>query len=541
MRRRDFLRILGLGAAAAVVPGRLLLAAEAPARKPNFVYINMDDLGWMDVAYMRPGAPGFYETPNIDKLARQGMIFTNAYANAANCAPSRACLMSGQYTPRHGVYTVGSSARGSARTRKLIPVKNRTSLPDENVTLAEALKPAGYVCATMGKWHLGADPTTQGFDVNVAGGAAGSPRSYFSPYRNKRLPDGPKGEHLPWRLTTEAIKFVEKNKGRPFFLYLPYFSVHTPLQGRKELIAKYKDKPKAPGQGNATYAAMIESADRNIGRLMDKLDELGLTKNTVVIFTSDNGGVRRISSQAPLRAGKGSYYEGGIREPLIVRWPAKVKAGAKCDVPVIGVDFYPTFLDMADARKPKGKILDGVSLMALLTQTGKIPERPLFWHFPIYLQGYGNDDARDPLFRTRPGGCVRLGDWKLHEYFEDGGLELYNLKDDVGERNNLAEKMPEKTKELHKIMLRWRKELSAPVPTEKNPRHDPKYDKLGAAPAAGKGKGKRKKGAVVIYVSERALRVGLLAQRGPAGADHCYFQRYAVYSLQHLADRCQTL
>ena len=491
MRRRDFLKSLGLGAAAAAVPGRLL-AAGTPARKPNFVYINMDDLGWMDVAYM---GSKFYETPNVDKLASQGMIFTNAYSNAANCAPSRACLMSGQYAPRHGVYTVGSSARGSARTRKLIPIRNRTDLPDKNVTLAEALKPAGYVCATMGKWHLGEDPTTQGFDVNVAGGRAGMPRSYFSPYRNKRLPDGPKGEHLPRRLTTEAIKFVEANKGRPFFLYLPYFSVHTPLQGKKNLIAKYSSKPKAPGQGNATYAAMIDSADCNIGRLMDKLDKLGLTENTVVVFTSDNGGVRNISSQAPLRAGKGSYYEGGIREPLIVRWPAKVKPGTKCDAPVIGVDFYPTFLEMAGARKPGGKVLDGVSIMPLLARMGNFPERPLFWHFPIYLQGYGNDDARDPLFRTRPGCCVRLGYWKLHEYFEDRGLELYNLKDDVGERNNLAEKMPEKVKELHGIMLRWRKELSAPVPAEKNPRYNPKYDKPGASPAGRrKGKGKRRKG-----------------------------------------------
>jgi len=481
INRRSFLKAASLAAAAAVLP-RPASAAEKNSR-PNIVYINMDDLGWMDVAYM---GSKFYETPNIDRLASEGMIFTNAYSNAANCAPSRACVMSGQYAPRHGIYTVGSSERGSARTRKLIPTKNRTSLPDENVTIAEALKTAGYITATMGKWHLGADPKTQGFDVNVAGGSAGHPSTYFSPYRNRRLPDGPKGEHLPHRLTSEAIKFIEANKARPFFLYLPYFSVHTPIQAPKDITAKYKTKGPAGGQGHAAYAAMIESADTNIGRLMKKIDQLGLRENTVVIFTSDNGGVVKISSQAPARAGKGSYYEGGIREPLIVRWPEKIKPGAKCDTPVIGIDFYPTLLEMTGAKKPAGKLLDGVSLMPLLTQSGKLPERALFWHFPIYLQNYSSaDGARDPLFRTRPGCVVRAGDWKLHEYFEDGGLELYNLADDLGERNNLADKMPDKTKELHDIMLRWRKQTKAPVPTEKNPKYDPK--------AASHSKSKRRK------------------------------------------------
>jgi len=470
IKRRDFLKAASLAAAAAVLPSSAR-AADKPSR-PNIVFINMDDLGWKDVAFM---GSKFYETPNLDKLAGEGMIFTNAYSNAANCAPSRACVMSGQYGPRHGVYTVGSSARGSAKTRKLIPIENRIDLPDDNVTIAEALKAAGYITATMGKWHLGKDPKTQGFDVNVAGSSAGHPPTYFSPYRNKNLPDGPKGEHLPYRLTTEAIEFVQANKSRPFFLYLPYFSVHTPIQAPKDITAKYKTKGPAGGQGNATYAAMIESADTNIGRLMRKIDDLGLRDNTVVIFTSDNGGIAKISTQAPARAGKGSYYEGGIREPLVVRWPAKIKAGSKCDTPVIGIDFYPTLLDITGAKKPAGKQLDGVSLMPLLTQSGKLAERALFWHFPIYLQKYSNEDgSRDPLFRTRPGCVVRLGGWKLHEYFEDGALELYNLKDDLGERNNLSAKMPDKAKELHAVMLRWRKETNAPVPTEKNPKYDPK-------------------------------------------------------------------
>ncbi|MBT3198716.1 MAG: sulfatase [Phycisphaerales bacterium] len=469
MKRRNFLKTISLAATAAVLP-RTAQSADTPLR-PNIVLINMDDLGWKDLAFM---GSKYYETPNLDNLASQGMVFTNAYSNAANCAPSRACVMSGQYGPRHGVYTVASSARGHAKTRKLIPTKNRTDLPDDNVTMAEALKSAGYITATMGKWHLGADPKTQGFDVNVAGTTAGSPRSYFSPYRNKKLSDGPKGEHLPYRLTTEAIKFVEANKARPFFLYLPYFSVHTPIQAKKDITAKYAKKKPSGGQGNPKYAAMIESADTNIGRLMKAIDELKLRDNTIVIFTSDNGGICKISSQAPARAGKGSYYEGGIREPLVVRWPAKIKAGSKCDTPVIGIDFYPTLLAATGAKKPKGKLLDGVNIMPLLTQSGKIGERALFWHFPIYLQSYsGADESRDPLFRTRPGCVVRVGDWKLHEYFEDGGLELYNLKDDLGERNDLSAKMPDKTKELHAIMLQWRKETKAPVPTEKNPKYDP--------------------------------------------------------------------
>ena len=489
IKRRDFLKAASLAAATAVLPRAARAAEKIP--RPNIVFINMDDLGWMDVAFM---GSKFYETPNIDRLASEGMIFTNAYSNAANCAPSRACVMSGQYAPRHGIYTVGSSERGSARTRKLIPTKNRTDLPDDNVTIAEALKTSGYITATMGKWHLGADPKTQGFDVNVAGGSAGHPSTYFSPYRNRRLPDGPKGEHLPHRLTSEAIKFIEANKARPFFLYLPYFSVHTPIQAPKDITAKYKTKGPAGGQGHAAYAAMIESADTNIGRLMKKIDQLGLRENTVVIFTSDNGGVVKISSQAPARAGKGSYYDGGIREPLIVRWPAKIKAGSKCDTPVIGIDFYPTLLEAAGTKKPEGKLLDGVSLMPLLTQSGKLAERALFWHFPIYLQNYGaNDGSRDPLFRTRPGCVVRLGGWKLHEYFEDGGLELYNLADDLGERNNLADKMPDKTKELHAIMLRWRKETKAPVPAEKNPKYDPNYKKASAGGKPERGKRKKSK------------------------------------------------
>jgi arylsulfatase A-like enzyme len=448
--------------------------AKAPGRKPNIIYINADDLGWTDLGYR---GSTYYRTPNIDKLASQGMTFSDAYAPAANCAPSRACCMTGQYTPRHGIYTVGSSERGKAKDRKLIPTKNTTVLADEHVTIAETLKDAGYITCHVGKWHLGPDPTTQGFDVNIAGCEWGSPSGggYHSPYKYPNCVQTKKGEYLTDRLGTEAIAFIEKHKDQPFFLHFATHSVHTPLQAKADLIAVYSNRAPTEAHSNPTYAAMIQSLDENVGRIMQKIDELGLADNTLVLFTSDNGGVWKTSKQWPLRAGKGSYFEGGIREPMIVRWPGKVEPGSTCDVPVSGIDFFPTFLDAAGAEAPDGKTLDGVSLMPLLTQAGAIEDRPLFWHFPIYLQGYfkkGHTETRDLKFRTRPGSAVRRGDWKLHERFEDGGLELYNLKQDIGEKNNLADAEPEKTRELHELLKAWRKQTGAPVPTELSPEYE---------------------------------------------------------------------
>jgi arylsulfatase A-like enzyme len=479
INRRTFLRQCSAGALALAAGGMGAgRTAADTSRTPNFVFILIDDMGWRDVGFM---GSRYYETPNIDRLAAQGMVFTDAYANAPNCAPTRACLLSGQYGPRHGVYTVDSSARGSAAGRKLIPVANRTTLPAEIITLAEALRPAGYRSASMGKWHLGVDPDSgpvaQGFDVNVAGNLAGNPSSYFSPYRNKNLPDGPKGEYLTDRLTEEALAFIEANRANPFFLYLPHYAVHTPIQAKQELVAKYKKKPPDGGQGNPEYAAMIESVDQGVGAILAKLDQLGLADNTVVVFFSDNGGVGgyrelgiaggEITSNRPLRGGKGMLYEGGIREPTIVRWPAKVKAGTRCATPVIGLDFYPTFLEIAGAEKKPGQILDGESLVPLLTGTGTLKRDAIFWHFPAYLQGGKG------TWRTTPAGAVRSGDWKLIEFFEDNRLELYNLADDIGEATDLAEKRPEKAKELHDRLVAWRKAVNAPVPTERNPQFDP--------------------------------------------------------------------
>lgn len=438
--------------------------------KPNIILINADDLGVMDVGFMGDKR---YHTPNLDKLASEGMVFTQAYAAAANCAPSRAAMLSGQWASRTGVYTVGNSARGKAQTRKLIPIKNSTSLPEKNVSLFSALKANGYLTCQIGKWHVSSDPALQGVDVNIAGNHRGGPKSYFSPYKNPQLKDGPKGEYLTDRLTDEAIKFITDNKKKSFFLYFPYYTVHTPLQARKDLLAKYQDREDVHPQ----YAGMVHALDENIGRLMESVKANGLEDKTIVIFTSDNGGIAAITSQAPFRAGKGSYYEGGVREPFLVRWPGKVKPGTKCDVPISQLDIYPTLLAATGTAKPEGKVLDGVNIMPLLTQSGNIKKRALFWHFPIYLQAYNGqlDDARDPLFRTRPGSTMLYGKWKLHHYFEDDAYELYDLEKDIGERNNLAKQNPEKLEELKKMLNAWRQEVKAPIPTEKNPKYDPDF------------------------------------------------------------------
>ena len=441
--------------------------------QPNIIMIVVDDLGWSDVGYNQ--STDLFETPNIDGLAQQSVIFTNAYAGAANCAPSRAVLMSGQYGPRHGIYTVSPSARGDARTRKLIPIKNQRGLTPEVITLAEALRAAGYRTGHFGKWHLGDDPDTQGFDVNVAGSHQGMTFHYFSPYKLKNIEDGEEGEYLTDRLTTEVIDWVKTKRDAPFFAYLPYYSVHTPFQAPAETVEKYVKK----GIGDkkqATYAAMVELMDSNVGRILNTLESEGLAENTLVIFTSDNGGYRMSSFPSPLRAGKGSYYEGGIRVPLLVRWPNKIRPSTS-SLPVINADFYPTLLSFANAEQPK-QVLDGVDLSEILLEQKAPKSRDLFWHFPVYLQAHHapTDQGQDPLFRTRPGSAIRSGDWKLLHYFENDEYELYNLKNDVGEQNNLAEKYPDKTRALQAQLQAWREELGADIPTELNPEYDPAFN-----------------------------------------------------------------
>ena len=436
--------------------------------KPNIIYINVDDLGWADVGYH---GSKYYETPHIDKLASQGVFFTNAYAAAANCAPSRASALTGMATPRHGIYTVNDSERGKSKDRKLIPTENTLYIRSNNLTLGHLMQQAGYITGTVGKWHISKNPLKNGFDINIAGSDAGGPYEggYHSPYQYPNLVNNEPGEYLTDRVTNEAIKFIKNYKDTPFFLYLPYFTVHTPIQAKSEKVAKFKNKEGTDAQNNPEYAAMISSLDDNIGRLMQTLSDLKLTKKTIIIFTSDNGGVHNISKQTPLRAGKGSYYEGGIRAPLIIRWSGKISPG-KCDTPVSHLDFFPTIKEVTQTSL-HGLTLDGVSLLPLLYQ-GRIADRALYWYFPIYLQG-GNDESQDPIFRTRPGSAIRHGDWKLIHYFENNDIELYNLKYDPSEKNNLAKSYASKADELIAKLDSWRENMNAPIPTKQNPDFKP--------------------------------------------------------------------
>jgi arylsulfatase A-like enzyme len=460
-------------------------AASDPAarQRPNIVFILADDLGWGDVNCFDPKNRGFYETPHLNRLARQGMRFTSAYTNAANCAPTRAALMSGQQYPNNPVYTVGTGARGRARHRALTPVKNQAVLPTEKITLAECLQQAGYTTGFMGKWHLGsppnAGPRQQGFDVNVGGYRSGMPAwpgGYFRPDNNPHINDASKDEYLTDYLTRKAVSFIDRHQDKPFYLQLSYYSVHTPIQAPEARTAKYQKKQPADGHDNPTYAAMIESVDRGVGRIMAKLDALGLKDNTIVIFFSDNGGLggyaslglpgggrRGVTDQSPLKGGKGSFFEGGIRVPLIVRWPDHVSADTATDEPVIGMDLYPTLLDATGVSAPADYALDGVSLMPALKDPDRALDREaLYWHFPGYLQYRGPDN-----WRTTPVSVIRQGPWKLMKFYENNELKLYNLRDDLSETNNLAADRPQKRKMLHQKLQRWLETHDAPLPQRK--------------------------------------------------------------------------
>jgi arylsulfatase A-like enzyme len=420
----------------------------------------------------------YYETPHIDRLAAEGMRFTNAYASAPNCAPSRAALLSGQYGPRTGIYTVGSAERGRAELRALVPVANETRLSLDVVTLAETLTEAGYVTGHAGKWHLGGDgflPNDQGFEWSVAGDERGSPPGYFYPYERggRSLPDleeGQEGEYLADRLIDESIRFIEQQSDAPFFLYLSHYSVHTPIQAKPELVERYVDRAPSDGHGNPTYAAMVQSVDEGVGRIVDTLERLGLSENTVVIFYSDNGGFGPVTSMAPLRGSKGMLYEGGIRVPLIVRWPGRVRRGSVTEVPVIGTDFYPTFAEIASADLVADHVLDGTSFLPLLTQSGEIPARDLMWHFPAYLQ---SDASVAGPWRTTPASAIRRGAYKLIHFFEDDRWELYDLSRDTAESNDLSLEMPDITDELRDALRSWWHETGAFIPSEPNLLYSP--------------------------------------------------------------------
>ena len=485
--RRSFLQAAAAGAGLLAMPlrARAANAAGAPAKKPlNVVFFLVDDLGYMDVGANNPRT--FYETPNIDRLAASGMRFTDGYAANPVCSPTRYSIMTGKYPSRVGATNFFSGKRAG----RFNPAPLHDNMPLSEVTVAEALKARGYATFFAGKWHLGPTeeywPEKQGFDVNKGGHKEGGPwrgGKYFSPYANPRLPDGPAGEHLPDRLSTETVRFLDAHKDKPFLAYLAFYSVHTPLMGPKDLVAKYqakiqrlglegkpefaKEEQVSPGkqqgemardvrvlQKHAVYAAMVESMDRAVGKVLKKLDELGLSDRTAVVLMSDNGGLSTSegspTSNLPLRGGKGWVYEGGIREPYIIRWPGVTRPGSVCDVPVISTDFYPTILEMTGSPPRPAQHLDGVSLAPLLRGDGKLDREGLYWHYPHYSNQGGF-----------PGGAVRMGDWKLIERFEDGRVHLYNLREDLGERNDLADRHPDRVAEMRAKLHAWYKQVGA--------------------------------------------------------------------------------
>ena len=459
----------------AVAQSVQLDSAAGSATRPNVLFIFLDDYGWRDCGFM---GSDFYETPHLDKLASQGMVFTNAYAGAANCAPSRACLLSGQYTPRHEIYNVGTGPRGNPKYRKLRHVAGTDVLRTDIKTWAHVAQSAGYKTGTIGKWHLSKDPIPYGFDFNFAGTHSGSPpKGYFPPHpKAPGLADAPEDEYLTDRLNDEAVSFIERNQNNPWLLYLTHFAVHTPLQATKELTQKYEQKPKGTLHNHAVMAAMIQSVDDGVGEIVAALKRLDMDTNTAIVFTSDNGGYGPATSMAPLKGYKGTYYEGGIREPFFITWPGQVAPGTKCETPVSNVDLLPTFCDIIGASAPDGQAVDGKSLMPLLKgddDHDDFHDRALFWHFPAYLQSYARiDGQRDILFRSRPVTVMRQGKWKLHEYFEDSALELYDLEADPGESMNLAGKETQVRDRLHGTMKQWRADIHAPVPSELNLDYD---------------------------------------------------------------------
>jgi arylsulfatase A-like enzyme len=477
------------------------VAAAAP---PNIVFFLVDDLGQRDLAVY---GSTFYDTPHLDKLAAEGALFTDAYAACPVCSPTRASILTGKYPQRTGITDyIGAPLRPELwkRNTKLLPAPYSDRLAHEEITLAEALKTAGYATFFAGKWHLGPEgwfPEDQGFDINQGGIDRGGPyggKKYFSPYGNPRLADGPEGEHLPDRLATETAKFMETNKDRPFFAYFSFYSVHTPLMARADLEAKYLAKKQKLGltaawgreaerdvrlvQEHAVYAGMVEAMDQAVGTVLAKLDALGLRENTIVIFTSDNGGLSTSegspTSNLPWRGGKGWLYEGGIREPLLVRWPGVTRPGSVIHEPVSSPDFFPTLLAAAGAPLPAGYAGDGMDLTPVLKGGAPSSPRTLFWHYPHY----GNQGGA-------PGSAVRQGNWKLIHWFEDDQYELFDLAKDPSEKNNLAGARPEKVAELKAEIARLRTATASLLP-QPNPAYDPALPSGRGVPERGKGKGK---------------------------------------------------
>ncbi len=486
---------------AAVLPAvAMLLIPKSKEQKPNIVFVLLDDFGYSDL-----GCYGsrFYESPNIDRLVREGVRFTDAYAACPVSSPTRAAIMTGRYPVNTGItdWIPGRQAsKNGIPEDKFVALPFRQQLETDEVTIAEILKNNGYSTMISGKWHLGGTPEfwpeNQGFDINRGGFSAGSPvrneksNGYFSPYGNPRLEDGPPGEYLTDRQTTDAIKFIESSGDKPFFLYLSFYATHNPMQGKELLVQKFTQKADSMGmsekdaftrekdwirpsmsnnfkerviQSNPVYAAMIYSVDENLGRLWKKLEELKIEKNTIIIFTSDNGGLSTSEGSPtcnyPLRAGKGWLYEGGIRVPLIIKYPGNCKPGTVIKTPVSSIDYLPTIMEMTGASDENLNI-DGISFLQLF-RSDKMKERPLFWHYPHYSnQG------------VEPGSAVRLGKFKLIDNFEKGRQELYDLEKDLSETNDISASNPKKTKELYNLLKDWRIQTKAKM-MEPNSKWEP--------------------------------------------------------------------
>jgi len=442
--------------------------ASTDTAKPNVIIVLVDDLGWADL-----GCYGstFYETPNIERLAQRGVRFTSAYAACPVCSPSRTAIMTGKYPARLHL-TDWLPGRPDRPSQKLLRPPIRQELPLEEITLARALKPVGYATASLGKWHLGGEPfypERQGFDLNIGGTETGSPPGGYFHFQTPNLKARTDGEYLTDRLTEEAVRFIQEHRDQPFFLYLAHYAVHIPLQAKSEIQAKHRSKPKRESpQQNAIYAAMIQSVDEGVGKLLRALNDLKIADRTVVIFTSDNGGlsVREgpntpATSNSPLKTGKGYLYEGGIRVPLIVALPGVTRPGSVCDVPVSGQDLYPTILAMAGVSPAPTQEIDGESLMPLLKGNGALRRDTLYWHYPHYSNQGG-----------KPGGAIRKGDLKLIEWYEDGKVELYDVKRDIGEQHDLASQRPEQAARLRNQLAQWRESVGAQMP-KPNPDYDP--------------------------------------------------------------------
>ncbi len=453
------------------------------ARQPNVVLIVADDLGWSDLSCY---GSDLHETPRLDRLAAQSVKFTDAYAASPVCSPTRASILTGRHPARLKM-TIWREAAAARGNRRLLEPVVRDALPLSETTLAEILHRKGYYTAHVGKWHLGGAesyPQPHGFDVNIGGTLWGAPQTFFYPFRGNQyfrdwryVPDlepGAPGDYLTDRLTDRAIEIIHRVKSRPFFLNLWYHTVHTPIEGKPDLVAKYQRKlashPKSVHR-NPDYAAMVESLDQNVGRVLDTLDQLELTDDTIVVFFSDNGGYintgklhpgRRVTTNAPLRSGKGSLYEGGIRVPLMVRVPGVTSPGGECRVPVQSCDLLPTLLELAGASDmAKGIELDGIDVSPWLKQPDRAdPSRSLFFHYPHYYP------------TTSPVSAVRVGRWKLIEYFEQDRLELYDLSEDFGEQHDLSDRFPEEVARLGELLGRWRSKIDAPLP-EPNPNWRP--------------------------------------------------------------------